>query len=466
MLYLLGNQEIKKLKNPSNAGINRRELINLSSLCDKELNYYLEYDFKKMYDSDTEKLLGKILFRFDNTPSLYYRNEFTFCKECISKGYHSILHQVDLFNKCFYHDIPLENRCPMCKRQYPYLLSDSGFMDAFICECGYTFNNIVDRREKFRQWTSFLSNFNIKNQRVLDWFNLNLDDYIYYASNYFLDKTQLEYMNIRSTFFYESLLKHYFSKGYGETISKSTSSKKIFSTRLTTGEVMKEQTENYNWLVKDIQDYYKKCAKNPWGERRYRHFYTEIYMDSISTYKSIARYIRKKVLKKHIKHLEDKKFYIVKNKITCKYSYVYYLWRYFVEGDDVFRYINSGIDKRIKKHVEVFCMNYPWNHEFENILYQFFDVSTLTDYSLSAIKWLINHTLAHLLLSLFVICLREVRSVESLTFNDLHQNITFKMYEYIPDFTIIVPKDKNKEMYFYKTRSIIQKIQEELVVMD
>ncbi|AJW93817.1 hypothetical protein QHI69_38095 (plasmid) [Burkholderia gladioli pv. gladioli] len=69
-----------------------------------------------------------------------YSPLFRYCRNCISRGYHSVLHQMLMFHHCPAHYRPLETACRRCGYEAPYkvnvLLLESPHRCAF-CGCSY-----------------------------------------------------------------------------------------------------------------------------------------------------------------------------------------------------------------------------------------------------------------------------------------------------------------------------------------
>jgi len=62
-----------------------------------------------------------------------------YCPECISKGYHSPIHQLLYIARCPLHGIELEDLCPRCAKSLPYSFDSKILENPFGCKCGYGF---------------------------------------------------------------------------------------------------------------------------------------------------------------------------------------------------------------------------------------------------------------------------------------------------------------------------------------
>jgi hypothetical protein len=70
-----------------------------------------------------------------------YSKLFRYCRCCLARGYHSVLHQIDGVDVCPAHRRPLETACRRCGYEAPYVLSVR-FLDApyrcAYCRAGYS----------------------------------------------------------------------------------------------------------------------------------------------------------------------------------------------------------------------------------------------------------------------------------------------------------------------------------------
>jgi hypothetical protein len=101
ILELIGNEKVKQLKNISNAGSHHRSLIYFSSIDSKMTQKIIGMDLKEYHDNLVEKLIHIIPnIKFVNS---YFHSNLSYCPICLSKGYHSILHQLKIFKHCAFH---------------------------------------------------------------------------------------------------------------------------------------------------------------------------------------------------------------------------------------------------------------------------------------------------------------------------------------------------------------------------
>lgn len=63
-------------------------------------------------------------------------SELRFCPRCMSRGYHSVVHQFGGIHFCPVHDCCLENRCRCCGSSNEYLIKASLLDAPFKCQIG------------------------------------------------------------------------------------------------------------------------------------------------------------------------------------------------------------------------------------------------------------------------------------------------------------------------------------------
>lgn len=70
-------------------------------------------------------------------------SELRFCSRCMSRGYHSVVHQFGGIHFCPVHDCCLENRCRCCGSSSEYLIKASLLDAPFKCpHCGRNYGNM------------------------------------------------------------------------------------------------------------------------------------------------------------------------------------------------------------------------------------------------------------------------------------------------------------------------------------
>lgn len=80
-----------------------------------------------------------------------YCNSFRYCRKCLMRGYHCVLHQLEVEVFCPAHERPLETACRRCGYEAPCVLSASFLETPFrcaYCRAGYSYKvfSILDRQ--------------------------------------------------------------------------------------------------------------------------------------------------------------------------------------------------------------------------------------------------------------------------------------------------------------------------------
>jgi hypothetical protein len=101
ILELIGNKNVKQLKKISNAGSRHRSLVYFSSIDSNMSQKIIGMDLKEYHDNLVEKLIHIIPnIKYVNN---YFHSNLSYCPICLRKGYHSILHQLKIFDFCAFH---------------------------------------------------------------------------------------------------------------------------------------------------------------------------------------------------------------------------------------------------------------------------------------------------------------------------------------------------------------------------
>ncbi len=58
---------------------------------------------------------------------------FRYCPSCLSRGYHSVVHQFAMVRRCPIHDLRLETACRRCGYSAPYRLTARLLESPFVC---------------------------------------------------------------------------------------------------------------------------------------------------------------------------------------------------------------------------------------------------------------------------------------------------------------------------------------------
>lgn len=148
----------------------------------KFLHNLLEKDVFDDLDKDLKKFLGPLYNNLDIKK--YVVSTFRYCPKCIEQGYHSIFHQLNFFNKCIFHNIKLQTKCPSCELENSYTVKYRGINTGFSCSCGYIpfINSIEEIFNKWNDTKNFTYNKTIKN---IECDNIK---YMYSSFKYYINK--------------------------------------------------------------------------------------------------------------------------------------------------------------------------------------------------------------------------------------------------------------------------------------
>lgn len=250
-----------------------------------------------------------------------------YCPECIKLGYHSILHQLNLFDKCIYHGIELKINCPFCSKAKPYLIDFKTKEKAFECNCGYDYLENKDYTTVFENWNSVSK---------LELFNN--------TGNIYLSKLSSD----------KSLILSY----------------DYFKNKYIKGEVNHEMSNSFifNMLInRDIDKFYiSKFSPGVKESYKYDDIYDYLgllFMDQyMNIFKSIARHIRKNI--KNINHIKffTKRYIFFRqpienekyldglcNKDISEELYAYIMFRKFFEGHERYNDIHVYLPRQNTK---------------------------------------------------------------------------------------------------------------------
>lgn len=129
----------------------------------------------------TEYYLNKMSGMFSRIDTNHLlRKEFTFCDECLSMGYHSLLHQFIFINKCPFHLISLNKRCKYCGDSPSCDKHNHKSKGGFQCSCS---NYYVE--PMFNSWLEWRMNLIFKDNIISDWVTMDLSAYNRIKNSYF-----------------------------------------------------------------------------------------------------------------------------------------------------------------------------------------------------------------------------------------------------------------------------------------
>lgn len=289
LLHFLGNSQLKERKKLWGS----RAFGSLWDLADFD-DEVLHKNHLLMVKRDNLELKDIITKKMQvSEEACWHKKSLQFCPECLTHGYHSLIHQIRLLYVCPFHHVPLRTSCENCGGIYHYYLYQENMSAPFACNCGHTylptrifaqlretFSNKIVTEEAFQ---GFLKQLNINN-RVSYYYPKNLQ----YEQN----------CNPLQTF---------------------------ISLRKKTG---KRGSAAYNIKEKTETQF-------------------NVIFQQRAVFKSIARHIRKRFLKTHLLCLKEMKHGSLRKGICC-YALAYLNWRKDIEGDRNYNDVDRGFRKNVR----------------------------------------------------------------------------------------------------------------------
>ncbi|WP_152425446.1 hypothetical protein [Bacillus subtilis] len=457
LLETLGGEEIKKLKNPSIAGRSKRDIIALRYFSDDELLKLLGQDIKTIYLENCTRIIWPLFKNPSNLNQLsnFFYEQLTFCPKCIHQGFHSIFHQLRLFDKCPYHGTALHNRCPNCNQDIEYLLSKD--TAAFTCQCGYSFLKYMIQKYNILKWGLTEPFYKIRNGTIQSWLNINRRDFDIYMSHFTksqsIPKKDLK-LTVESILYINNLKIH----------SKSKHNSAF--------EIRQLPKELYNYLcnriiqrkpysTKEI-DVKKAIRRHELNRLLLEFGYSEIYFESILIYKAIHRYLRRTFLKQHRK-IKNKDFFenVLKEKNLPPIIRAYGLWRFFSEPLYIRNVNTLGFEKTKRGEFSYFNHIYSWRIDFLEVYNFLLSSASITYLSLKQLKSILHKMNCHFLLQLFTFCLKnskinkkkECTLADTIETNELFEKLAAEK----PQYAIII-EHKNSSIVYYKSNNFMSDI--------
>ncbi|WP_217591763.1 hypothetical protein [Cohnella sp. GbtcB17] len=133
------------------------------------------------YSKHSELYLNKMVGMFPESGTDYLINkELYFCDDCLSMGYHSLLHQFVFATKCPFHLSPLRNTCrncgnsPSCDRHDHY--SKAGFQ----CSCSNYYT-----KPKFTSMSDWQLDLTINDEIITKWISMDSSTFNRIKNSYF-----------------------------------------------------------------------------------------------------------------------------------------------------------------------------------------------------------------------------------------------------------------------------------------
>ncbi|WP_141692707.1 hypothetical protein [Paenibacillus pectinilyticus] len=160
--------------------INRQShsLFTLNEFDHEYLTQSLGFNVPEHLKSYIFKMIG--IFPKNLNTKCLIRSELTYCVDCLSMGYHSLLHQFSLLHKCPFHLNDLMRGCNNCGYKLDFRTLKHRNIGAFQCKCSKPINPLKFTSES--QWSLDLS---IKDELLLNWLEVDLTNSIKLKNTYF-----------------------------------------------------------------------------------------------------------------------------------------------------------------------------------------------------------------------------------------------------------------------------------------
>lgn len=181
LLKEFGTSSVVKLKGDI-IGRRRRDLLNLEGFNHQYLEKTLGVDIYK----HTQYYLMNMVGMFSSKTKFRYliREVFTYCTECLRRGYHSLLHQFQFVDRCPYHMSELNNICTSCGHKMFFELSNHKHSGGFLCRCSKSLVTIEEYDSS--TWSCHLP---IQDKQLTNWLKMDSrmaeklrNTYIYFPS--------------------------------------------------------------------------------------------------------------------------------------------------------------------------------------------------------------------------------------------------------------------------------------------
>lgn len=440
ILELIGNENVKQLKNISNAGYRHRSLIYFSSIDPKMSQKIIGINLIGYHDNLVEKLI-RIIPNIRYESSFFYSN-LSYCPICLSKGYHSILHQLIIFDHCAFHpEQKLIDKCVKCNQLMPEYIINKGSKEAFRCNCGYHFLDSENIRTLFSSWKKPLE---IQNKIINSWLKLprhKVHKYhiIYPFDNYKkylqVDNKGVDYLRLIPKLVINAFNEDTLNNG----VIKVSSNSDIFNVKSD----YQQLKDNYMEAFPHLFSFYGFNEKH-----RIDSIFFEIYKQTRIIYKAITRYILRKIIKEHsncVKIFNKAR----QNGDVCPHAFAFNLWK--MECEDIDAFWKIEYQNKISKNYNFVCRNEQFSiflrgafmshlEEILNPIARDKEFNFL-DCNISSINYILNRIIAHLLIERYIKWLEVVQNPKK--FNHIYPD------DNIPMYIAKIPRKFNGEICFY-----------------
>ncbi|KJD40539.1 hypothetical protein QD46_07785 [Paenibacillus polymyxa] len=254
--------------------------------------------------------------------NVYWRDSLFFCPECLKEGYHSILHQFKLFDKCPFHVCPLISHCPQCQRSVPYKLSDN-FPSPYTCECGYCYCNTFELKANYFYHNNSLD---INFDPYKKWLEMNQHTKKKLSSIYTYPSTNIGNKSNLLNQLFELIGEHNFSEN-----DTSSTYVTVFSApyihNLKDSELKKMKCSDYLWSPINSFSLEHGFNDSPLKKRILK----ELIHVKMQIFSSLSKHLKNTILEKH-KSCIHRYVNVIQDSVesdppVCPYAFSYVKWK-------------------------------------------------------------------------------------------------------------------------------------------
>ncbi|MGM0883097.1 MAG: hypothetical protein ACQEXQ_18925 [Bacillota bacterium] len=348
IIRILGNESIQNIKSKV-IGDNRRELINLDAFDEDLLIKVLSYNLIEN-NKATITLLLHSLKHFRELPHTWFAKHVRWCAECLSSGFHSWFHQFILVQKCPYHGTKVIEKCPNCRKEIPFMISNKRLSNPFTCTCGYILADFSTKG-----WSEWDISFEISDPFILRWISRDVGDQLYFRWLFLPQHGSIELL----------------------TDSSLTSSLLI------------EPSDKNDGIVQTPD------------------LIEQIYLENLTIFRSVDRHLKKTLFQKHshcIKQFWEMRIADTKElPEICPYAYAYVFWRKSLLLSEYFYRRNTRGDDIEEPRRFEFSLQLATKIIYEEIqyLYKEFRRQAASHASAQQLIWILNKITAQFCINFF-----------------------------------------------------------------
>ncbi|MFC5603352.1 hypothetical protein [Sporosarcina koreensis] len=323
LISVTGNHKVQQGKSISNG---LRELISMSALCEVKTAKYVGFDLHE-YNKKSIKEALHVFPNKEHVGSVLYP-VLSFCEVCMKDGYHSIFHQIKLYDRCAFHpEEKLNVNCPCCRKIFrDYNIGKSE--EAFCCQ--HCKNCIIGNSTLQKMKIKWKKCKVIKNKVIEKWLKIQVEEVNknqYYYPAVILNDYQLSNgaPNIYSKF--PDLFNRLFTD-QGSSKKEHFVKMKVYCNR--NGLRYLEPDNSFRWNDSFKKIYYQFTNEPAQKRPSYREINLsllyEYFLQTKAIFKSAERYILNKRIFQHKKCIK-KDLANHNTSANCIYSKAFIEWK-------------------------------------------------------------------------------------------------------------------------------------------